>query len=129
MIKCYRYLIYKLYSWALRRENDTPVFNVMITLIFTHFIQLFTIYMVVVKYVPAISVFSNDRKYYPFIFFLLFAPLNYALLYNKAKWESYLDEFRNEGKNESRRGSVMVLAYLIGSIVLFFATLFVVYVF
>lgn len=121
-MKFYKYLIYKLYSWALRRENDTPVFNVIITLTFVHFVQLFTIYMVLLKYMPEISIFNVEKKIYLYIFGVAFIVLNYFILYNKKRWETYLQEFKNESEKESRKGKIIVLGYLIGSILLFFIT-------
>lgn len=118
----YKYLIYKLYSWGLNKENDTPVFNVIITLAFVHFVQLFTIYMILLKYIPELSIFNIENKAYLYVFGTIFILLNYFLLYNKKRWESYLQKFKNESKNESRRGKIYVLAYLIGSILLFFIT-------
>lgn len=121
-MKFYKYLIYKLYSWGLKRENDTPVFNVIITLTFVHFVQLFTVYMVLLKYMPEISIFNMGKKIYLYVFGVAFIVLNYFVLYNKKRWDSYLQEYKNESKNQSRKGKIVILSYLIGSILLFFIT-------
>jgi hypothetical protein len=122
-MKCYRYLIYKLYSWGLIKGNDTPVFNVIITLTFINFVHLFTLYLIVLKFVPRISIFNLESKVYLYLFGLLFILLNYFLLYNKKRWEAYMKEFENEEERESKKGTFYVLCYLIGSIVLFFISL------
>ena len=111
-----------MYSWSLKRNNDTPIFNVIITLAFVHFVHLFTVYMVILKFFPAISIFNLRDKFYLYIFGVIFIIVNYLFLYNKKRWESYVEEFKNESENESRRGKIYVLAYLMGSILLFFIT-------
>ena len=45
------------------------------------------------------------------------------ILYNREKWDSLLEKYKHEPKDVARRKSIYVLIYLIGSIVLFFATL------
>jgi len=63
------------------------------------------------------------RSLYPFskkelfCIAILFFGLNYFLFYNKKKWKIYFKEFRNETEKERKRGFILVLSYLIGSIV------------
>lgn len=95
---------------------------------FVHFIQLFTVYMIVLKYVPAISIFENGyKKVYVCLGFFAFLLLHYALLYNKERWEVYIKEFEGESRYQRFRGWLYVLSYLIGSIVVFFLSLFIIY--
>ena len=122
-MKHYRYLIFKLYSWG-KKRSSTPIANVIITLSFVHFIQLFTVYMIVLKLVPEISIFNNDvNKATLYISGVAFLLLNYFIFYNKKRWEGYIKEFGNENQEESKKGKLYVLGYLIGSILLFFLTL------
>ena len=53
MKKFYRYLIYKLYSWGLKKKGDTPIANVIITLTFVHLVQLFTLYLIALYFLPS----------------------------------------------------------------------------
>ncbi len=122
-MRFYRYLIYKLYSWGLKKKSDTPVANVVITLTFVHFIQLFSIYLVLLKLFPQIILFINVDELYVGIFLIFIGIIQYFLIYNKKKWELYVEEFNNEDIIKSERGNKIVLFYLIGSIVLFFLLL------
>ena|ERR1700744_950975 len=122
-MKHYRYIIYKLYSWSLKKKNDTPVFNVIITLTAVHYFQLLTIYCFCFKLFHIFNIFSKNNGLYVGLFMLLFLILNYFLLYNKERWESYISEFENESSKESFKGKIYVLSYLIGSILLFFISL------
>jgi hypothetical protein len=49
--------------------------------------------------------------------------MHYFLIYNKKRWETYLEEFKDEDAAKSKKGHILVLLYLIGSIVLFFVLL------
>jgi hypothetical protein len=120
MKKFYRYLIYKLYSWGLKKKGDTPIANAIITLTFVHYVQLFTLYMILLRFIPAIDVFSKIDKKYVGVFLVMFGITHYFIIYHKQRWEGYLEEFKNETPQERKRGSILVLAYLIGSILLFF---------
>ena len=119
-MKFYRYLIYKMYNWGLKKKSDTPVANVVITLTFVHFVQLFTIYLILLKFFPQINIFNNVDGLYVGIFLIIIGIIHYFLIYNKKRWELYMEEFNNEDITERKRGNRLVLFYLIGSIVLFF---------
>jgi len=120
MKRFYRYIIYKLYSYGLKKNNDTPIANVIITLAFVHFIQLFILYNILLIFFPLIDIYLKIDKIYVGIFFLLFMGSHYFIFYNKVRWQYYLEEFKNETDAEKRRGWWFVRIYLIGSILLFF---------
>lgn len=119
-MKFYRYVIYKLYSWALEKKNDTPVANVVLTLTFVHYTQLFSIYIILLKIFPEISIFNKLNKIYIGLGLIIFAVGNYFMLYNKRRWASYLEEFKDEDASIKIKGNILVLIYLIGSILLLF---------
>lgn len=118
MSKFYRYLIYKLYSKGLRKVGNAQITNVILTLTLTHFIQLMILYSIASRFIP--SIILRLDKLYIGLFFIVFIFLNYYLFYNKEKWESYLNEFKNENDKESSKGTFLVFAYLIGTVLLFF---------
>jgi len=120
MIKGYRYIIYKLYSWRIRKKDDTPIATVIIMLSFVHYVQLFILYLIALKFFPNINIFSSVNKTYVATFLILFGIIHYFLIYNKEHWQQYIEEFSNESKEESKRGRILVIAYLVGSILLFF---------
>ena len=64
---------------------------------------------------------ESINKLYVAIIFFLFAGLHYLLLYNKKRWAGYIEEFKNESSQQRKKGTVLVLLYLVGSILLFFA--------
>ena len=119
-MKIYRYLIYKLYSWGLNRKNDTPVANVVITLSFVHFIQLFAIYLVLLKFFPRINVFNKVDEVYVGMVWIIICIVNYFLFYNKKRCEKCMEEFKDETPAQRKKGRIFVLLYLIGSIIIFF---------
>lgn len=119
----YKYIIYKLYRWALKKKNDTPVFNVIVTMSFIHILQLMTFYHILLKYGMVYNIYKSNNGLWIGIFFLFFLVSYYFVIYNKARWEGYLLLFNDEDKRTSRRGTAYVLFYLIGSIALFFGAL------
>ncbi len=106
-MRFYRYLIYKLYSWGLNKKSDTPVANVVITLTFVHFVQLFTIYLVLLKFFPRINIFNNVGSVYVGIFLIIIGVMHYFLIYNKKRWETYLVEFKGEDAAKSKKGTYL----------------------
>lgn len=123
MIKPYRYLIYKLYSWGLKKKGDTPIANVILTISFIHLIYVFILLMILDRFFYTLNFFFQIPKEILVPSLMLFPVIHYFLMYNKSRWESYLEEFKNESPKESKRGKWLVLVYLIGSIALFFALL------
>lgn len=121
MIKPYRYLIYKLYSFSKKGNLDTPIANVIITLSLTHILLLATLVFFILK----ISHWHLPKINYIYFYILvpLFILFNYFIFYNKKKWELYKMEFKDETKKNSVKGTILVLSYLIGIFVLFFSLL------
>lgn len=117
LCKFYRYLIYRLYHF----RNDTPIFNTIATLTIVHWFQLLNIFYVVDEFTSykIWNYIFSPSKFNPMIV-ILFGILNFILLYNKKKWKSYDEEFKNESPKERKRGLIIVLSYLIGTIILSF---------
>lgn len=118
-MRFYRYVIYKLYSWGRERSN-TPITNVVITLAFVHFVQLLTVYMVILNFFPELNILSYGLKFYHYILGVLFVLAHYFIFYNKKRWDSYVKEFGNETLSEKKRGAYCVIAYFAACILLFF---------
>ena len=120
MLKFYSYIIYKVYTWGNRGSNATPVMNVLIALTFVHYVQLLTIYIILVKIFPVISFFERPYRLYAAIGLIAFFVLHYFVFYNKNRWMSYIEKYKDETGKKKRIGSILVLLYLIGSVMVFF---------
>jgi hypothetical protein len=107
----------------LAKKDDIPIAKVIFFITIAHIHQLFFVYVVVGEIFPSFTVFRNLPHIYVGFFMVLFLVLNYALLYKKDRWQMYLEEFKGESKSDSRRGWILVVAYLLGSVVLFFLTM------
>jgi uncharacterized membrane protein len=123
MKRFYRYLIYKLYSWGLKKQGDTPIANVILTISFVHLVNLFILLMILDRFFLNIDFLFGIPKGILILCLISFPVLNYFLIYNKNRWQEYIEEFKNESPKESKQGKLLVLAYLIGSIVVFFILL------
>ena len=123
MLKFYPYIIYKVYTWGKRGMNGTPVLNVLITLTFIHYMQLLAIQTILARIFPSLRFIGRPPKLYVAIGLIAFFVLHYFVFYNKKRWASYVEKYQNETGKKKRLGSFLVLLYLIGSIVLLFLLL------
>ncbi len=116
----YSYIITTLYNWG-KKNDSTPVANVVITMLFVHFVQIFTVYMLLLKYtdIPVIFEMKNAR----YIVLPILAAISfiyYRLVYNKQSWEKNSTVLLEKNREKRLYGKIYVLTYLIGSIVLLF---------
>jgi cytosine/uracil/thiamine/allantoin permease len=63
------------------------------------------------------------NKTFLFIGAIVYFILFYFLIYNKEKWSSYIEEFGSESESQRKKGNLLVIAFLVGSILLFFISL------
>lgn len=120
LCKFYRYLIYKLYHFS----DDTPVFNVIMTLMLVHLYQLLTIIMLIESSKLYDFKLNLVDGYRPFVLVISFSILHFLLFYNKKRWKAIEDEFKNESPRHKKIGTIIVIFYVIGSAGLFFTSLF-----
>lgn len=119
----YRYIIYKIYSWTANKRGDTPIANTILTLGIIHLFQLAIILLFIDRVIIPLNWLYNINIIYILIVALAYFVLLYFLLYNKNRWNSYVEEFGNETDSERRKGTIMVIVFLVGSILLFFISL------
>jgi hypothetical protein len=122
-MRFYKYIIYKLYHSALKKKSNTPATNVILMLSFVHYIQLLCIYSILLKIfpqIPLISITNETNKIYLGLGLIIFAVLHHFIFYNKKRWDVYIEEFKDENPLERRKGTILVYSYLIGSVLIFF---------
>jgi len=116
----YSYIIYKIQSWA---TNGIPIASTILTLAVVHFFQLITVIMFIDLIIFPLKWLHHFNIIYIYLFSQLYFILHYLLLYNKKKWETYNKIYENETDTERKRGNLIVISYLIGSILMFFISL------
>jgi len=119
----YRYIVYKIYSWTAKKKGETPIGNTVLTLGAVHFFQLATLLLFIDNIITPLKWMYNIKKPYLLIGALIYFILVYFLIYDKKRWGSYIQEFGNESARERKRGNLFVVAFLAGSILLFFISL------
>jgi hypothetical protein len=114
------------YSWTANKRGDTPIANTILTLAAVHFFQFLTLVLVIDRLIMPMTwvqaVFGMNKAVLLILalgYFILF----YFAVYNKKRWEKYVSNYVNENDLQRRRGNMLVLSYLIGSILLFFVSL------
>lgn len=115
LCKFYKYLIYRLYHF----REDTPVVNTIVTLGIIHFLQMLIILSIVHKY-TSLDVWPDWHAYNMRLVAIVFLGSHFPLLYNKKKWRAIDNEFKGESPKHRKIGTIIVLAYLLGTIFLFF---------
>jgi hypothetical protein len=123
MIRFYKYVIYRLYSWRLEKNDDTPIATIVFTMCFIHFLQLMIVMSILAEFFPVLVVVFNQKEVFVFILFFLFSMLYYLFIYDKKRWQGYIEEFKDETPEQRRKGTLFVQWFTIGSIILFFAVL------
>lgn len=115
----YKYLIYKIYSW----RDDTPIINTVLTLAATHLFQFYVLLLLIDQLVVPIPLLGSFKKQYVYIAVTIYFVLFYFLIYNKQRWQSYIEEYKNETEQQRKRGNIIVISYLVSSVLLFFISL------
>jgi len=119
----YRYLIYKIYSWTANKKGDTPIANTILTLGAVHFFQLAIVLLIIDRLITPLNWIYDLNKSYLLAGALFYFVILYFLIYNKNRWNSYIEEFSNETERQRKLGNLWVISFLIGSILLFFISL------
>lgn len=107
----YNYIIDRLYSWALNKENDTPIANVVFTMCIVHYFQIFTLYMIFRKIFDFHDFILGINKLYIGLFLIAFFVVYYFLFFRRDKWDHYAQQVNKEGKSKRRKGKILVLIY------------------
>ncbi|MEP7375193.1 MAG: hypothetical protein ABI675_17470 [Chitinophagaceae bacterium] len=123
MPKFYRYLIYRFYTWRLDKKDDTPVATIIFSMAAIHFIQIAILLMILSKFFPSLVPVFKQRKIFVTFFYFTISLLLYFLIYNKEKWQYYIEEFKNESTQQRRTRGIFVWLFTFGSIFLFFILL------
>jgi hypothetical protein len=120
----YKYIIYNLYGYALRKKSDTPVLDVILILFLVHSFQLMSIYMILSKIFPQIYILNKLSKSQVAIGAIIFGLVNYFVLYDKKRWSEYIEKFKDLSPSEHKKRTIIVNSYFGGSIIIWFLLLF-----
>jgi hypothetical protein len=90
----YRYLIYKLYTWGLKRKNYIPFYNAILILSLIHLIQCFTLVAILSKIVGAIDYAFGFDKLTIIAFSVAFFGVNFLLFYNRKQLNLMISRIR-----------------------------------
>lgn len=113
----YKYIIYRLYNWRLKNKDLNPELRVVITMSILHCTQLLLVYEILITVVPSLRTKFKFTDLFVIIFFICFIGLYALLFYRKEKWKGYIEQFKNETPKERRRGTIILLLFTIGTIV------------
>ncbi len=118
----YNYIIYRLYSWRLSKNDETPATTVELILCLTHYAHLFTVYAILLATIPQVRDF-NFKSWHLILIALIFQALFHVLIFKKEKWERFIALYSNESPEQRRKGTRIIFVYIFTSIILQFITL------
>jgi hypothetical protein len=121
MPKFYRYIIYRFYTWRLKVNGLNPVLTVICSLIVIHVFQFLILILIIGEVFPNSKIEISKED----VLFFYFGCLGYYyfVIYSKAKWEKYIEEFQNESEDERSRGTLLFVSYTLLPFIVFFVLL------
>ena len=119
-MRFYRYLIYRLYTWRLRAKDNAPIMTVVMTMCVVHYFQAIILYVVLTRFVIRTYWQIPVNEVYIYLISFGFIIIYYLLIYNKKRWEKYIEEFKDETPQQRKIGTIHLRLFTIGSVVLFF---------
>jgi hypothetical protein len=120
MLKLYKYLYYRIYSWNLRTwgKNDVPEWNALFGVSFMMFLNLLTIFIILQFW--GIDIFSKYTvpTNLIVIVILMLMGINYYIFLYKKKYKLLEKKFANENTKTKNRNLLLLWVYFILSIAL-----------
>ncbi len=121
MIKIYRYLYYRLYSWNLKKwgEKDIPQWNALFGVSFMMFLNLGLLGLLL--QLLGVNIFLRSERpntVLVSIMIILFV-LNYFRFIHKSNYSSILKALKNEAPEKRRVNTILIWLYVILSFSLF----------
>lgn len=119
MLKLYKYLYYRLYSWNLKTwgKNDLPQYNAMLGVSFMMILN-FGIIAGIFDMLGIINIFIEKTPTKEIIlFFLMVTILNYFWLVHNGKYKQIAKKYKNEPENKRTRNVILLWLYVIASFV------------
>lgn len=128
--RVYKYVYYRIYSWNLNQwgKSDLPEYNAMIGLALTILINILSV-PTVIEAITGYRMFDFPAisKGSLVIGLLIYGSLHYFALYHNGKYKKIIKEFESESEAQRKRGTIWVLVYLVGSVVILFSSWFIIY--
>jgi hypothetical protein len=123
MPKFYQYIIFKLYTWRLEKNDDTPVTTVILSLSMVHIFYLLFIYYIAIDLLGLSMDLIKPKSFLMAAILLLVIGLNFLVFYNKKAWDRYIERFKDESEKQRARGNFAVIAFFACSTLLTFITM------
>jgi hypothetical protein len=120
MMKLYKYLYYRLYSWNLKTwgESDLPQYNAMLGVSFMMILN-FSIIAGILDMFGIVNIFVEETpKKELVLFFFAVTVLNYFWLVHNGKYKQLGKKYKNESKNVRLRNTLLLWLYVVLSFVI-----------
>ena len=117
MMRLYKYLYYRLYSWNLKTwgEKDLPQWNALIGVSFMMILN-FGIIAGIIDMFGIVDIFIEETpKKELVLFYLVVTVFNYFWLVHNGKYRQIAKEYKNEPKDKRSRRALLLWLYVIMS--------------
>jgi len=110
-------MIYRLYSWRIFKKDITPASSVEAIMCLTHYAQIFTLYTLTLAFFPKVKLI-DFKPWQIFVFAFGFQIIYHLLIYNKERWNKFVEIYSKESEEQKKRRTRYMLIYIFGSIFL-----------
>jgi hypothetical protein len=121
-MRFYRYLIYRLYSSQLKIKDPNASLRVILILVIVHLCPLVAIDTILSKVSKDVGKTLDLGDGAVAVFMATIISLAYLTIYNKKRWNKYLEEFNNESQSERKRGTILIRIYIWSCLLSLFLT-------
>jgi len=111
------YVYYRIYQILKKvKSNDTPAFNSLIFLIILQALNIISL-LAVGNFFKFINMTKSQAIFYAISLFLLLLIANFLLVFRR--FNKIIKKYENESKSKRRKGTLLVISYVLFSVILF----------
>ena len=121
MMKLYRYLYYRLYSWSLRKKRDLPQLNALLGVSLVMAWNLLFLVSAVSRLLLGQGLSAVDKtlgKTVTAISFLVLLGINYFVFMYKGKYKTMGEDYKDEPRRKKRINTLLLFLYFFVSLIL-----------
>ena len=116
--------IYRFYNWRVEKKDSTPMATLVFVMTSVHYFQVMVLLTILGKFFPMIYNMYSFSKLSIILIAFGSCGIYYFLIRKMSLFtDTSYNEFKNETKEQRRRGSIYILLFTVGSVIAFFISL------
>ena len=122
MFKAYKYVFYRIYIWSCNAwgEKELPHHNAVLGMVILTLLNLFVI-LAILQLITgvdftAFGAYSDKELALPV---LCYIAIHYYILFRKKRYKKIIEKYNQKSKEEHKKNTTWVMAYIIGTPILY----------